>query len=69
MSPGILGYCGAKRVMPHILLELLMCHHLNHVLNIGCKSTQSELVGGNVPNLIYNVLKHIKPLMLHECIQ
>jgi hypothetical protein len=24
MSPWILGRCGAKRVMPHILVELLM---------------------------------------------
>jgi hypothetical protein len=39
MSPWILGHCGAKRLMCDILIELLMCHHLNHALNIRCKST------------------------------
>jgi hypothetical protein len=66
MSPWILGHYGAKRVMAHILVELLTSHHLNHVLNLWCKFTRSEWVSGNVPNLIHDVLKQ---LMLHECIQ
>jgi hypothetical protein len=69
MSPWILEHCVAKRVMPHILVEFLICHHLNHVLNIGSKSTRSERVGGVVQNLINDVLKHIKSHMLHESIQ
>jgi hypothetical protein len=69
MSSWILGHYGVKWVMCDILIELLMCHHLNHVLNIGCKSTQYERVGGNVLNLIHDVLKHIKSLMLNELIQ
>jgi hypothetical protein len=69
VSPQILGHCGVKRVMCVILVELLMRHHLNHTLNVGSKSTRSQRVGGSVPYLIHDVFKHIKPLMLHECIK
>jgi hypothetical protein len=69
MSPWILGNCEAKRLMCDILVELLMGHHLNHILNVGSKSTRSLRVGGYVPNLIHDVLKHIKLLMLHERIK
>jgi hypothetical protein len=69
MNPWILGSSGVKRLMCDILVELLMCHHLNHALNIGSKSTRSLRVGGNVSYLIHYVLKHIKPLMLHESIK
>jgi hypothetical protein len=52
----------------HEQVKFLMCHHLNHALNIGSKSTRSLRVYGNVPYLIHDVVKHIKPLMLHESI-
>jgi hypothetical protein len=65
MKPRILGSNRAKRVMSNILVEPLMSHYLNHVLNIGSKSTRSSRVGGDVPNLIHDVLKHIEPLILH----
>jgi hypothetical protein len=34
VSPQILGHCGAKWFMCVILIELLICHNLNHALNI-----------------------------------
>jgi hypothetical protein len=34
MSPQILRHCGTEWLMLDILVELLMCHHLNHELNI-----------------------------------
>jgi hypothetical protein len=69
MSARILGHSGMKRHMLDILVELLMCHHLNHILNVWTKSTRSRRVGGDVPNLINNVLKNIKAHGLHESIQ
>jgi hypothetical protein len=33
-SSWILGHCRAKRIMTHILVELLLCHRLNYKLNI-----------------------------------
>jgi hypothetical protein len=68
-SPWILGHCRVKRVMTHILVELLLCHKLNHKLNVWSKSTGSERVGGYVLYLIHNVLKDIKVHRLHESIQ
>jgi hypothetical protein len=41
VSPRILGQCEVKRVMCDILIELLMCHHLNHPPNVGRISTRS----------------------------
>jgi hypothetical protein len=43
-----------------------MSHNLNHALNVESKSTRSLRVDGYVPYLIHDVVKHIKPLMLHE---
>jgi hypothetical protein len=68
MSPWILWNSGAKWLMSNILIKSLMSHHLNHALNVGCKSTRSLRVYSNVPYLIHDVVKHIKLLMLHECI-
>jgi hypothetical protein len=59
-SPWILGHCGAKRVMPHILIELLLRHRLNHKLNVWSKAIGSERVGGYVPYLVHNILEDIK---------
>jgi hypothetical protein len=42
VSPWILGHYGEKGLMSDILVELLMCHHLDHALNVGCKSTRSQ---------------------------
>jgi hypothetical protein len=67
-SPWILGHYGAKWVMTHILIWLLLPHSLNHVLNVWSKTTRSEWVGGYVPYLIHNILKHIKAHWLHESI-
>jgi hypothetical protein len=59
MSPWILGNCGAKRLMSDILVELLIGHHLKHVLNVGSKSTRSLRVGGYVPWEMYiGVISH-----------
>jgi hypothetical protein len=63
MIPRILGHCRVKRLILYILVELVMCHHLNHVLNIRCKSIRSQWVGDDVPNLIHNILKNIKGFM------
>jgi hypothetical protein len=41
-SPWILVHYGAKWFMSYILIELLLSHHLNYVLNIWCKSTRSQ---------------------------
>jgi hypothetical protein len=68
-SPWILGHCRAKRVMMHILVKLLLCHILNHELNVWSKATRSERVGGYVSYLIYNVLIDIEAHRLHESIQ
>jgi hypothetical protein len=38
-SPWILGHCRVKRVMAHILVELLLRDRLNHKLNIWSKAT------------------------------
>jgi hypothetical protein len=65
-SPWILGNYRAKRVMTYILVQLLMCHRLNHKLNVWSKATGSERVGGYVPYLVYNVLEGIKVHQLHE---
>jgi hypothetical protein len=68
-SPWILGHCRAKRVMTHILVEILLHHRLNHKLNIWSKVTGSERVGGYVIYLIHNVHKDIKAHWFHESIQ
>jgi hypothetical protein len=68
MSYWILQNCRAKQLMCNILIELLKCHHLNHALNIWSKSTRYLWVDDNVPYLIHDVVKHIKPLMLYESI-
>jgi hypothetical protein len=68
-SPWILGHYWAKRVMTHILVALMLCHRLNHKLNVWSKATGSERVGGYVPYLIHNVLEDIKAHRLHESIQ
>jgi hypothetical protein len=69
ISPWILGHCRVKRVMMHILIELLLCHTLNHKLNVWSKATWSERVGGYVPYLVHNVLEDIKAHRLPESIQ
>jgi hypothetical protein len=69
MSPRLLGHGETKRCMLDVLVELLMCHHLNHILNVWTKSTRSHRVGGDVPNLINNILKNIKAHGLHESMQ
>jgi hypothetical protein len=38
-NPWILGHCRAKRVMTRILIELLLCHRLNHKLTVWSKAT------------------------------
>jgi hypothetical protein len=68
-NPWILGYCRAKRVMMHILVEFLLRHRLNHKLNVWRKATWSERVGGYVPYVVHNVLEDIKAHQLHESIQ
>jgi hypothetical protein len=65
----ILGDCRAKRVMTHILVELLLRHRINHELNVWSKATGSERVGGYVPYLIHNVLEDVEAHQLHESIQ
>jgi hypothetical protein len=65
-GPWIPRHCWAKRVMAHILVELLLRHRLNHELNVWTKATGSEWVGGYVPYLVHNVLKNIKAHWLHE---
>jgi hypothetical protein len=65
----ILGHYRAKRVITHILVELLLHHSLNHELNLWSKATGSERVGGYVPYLIHNILKDIEVHWLHESIQ
>jgi hypothetical protein len=62
---GSCANCRAKWLMCNFYIELLMCHHLNHSLNILSKSTRSLRVDGNVPYLIHDVVKHIKLLILH----
>jgi hypothetical protein len=59
----------AKLLMCYILLEPLMSYYLDRAHDIWGKSTRSERVDGYIPNLIYNIIKHIKPFMLHECIK
>jgi hypothetical protein len=66
MSPWILGDCGVKQLMCNILVKFLMCHHLNHALNVGSKSTRLLRVYDNVLYIVHHVVKHIKLLMLHE---
>jgi hypothetical protein len=68
-SPWILEHYREKRVMTHILVELLLRHRLNHKLNVWSKATGSERVGGYVSYLIHNVLEDIKAHWLHESIQ
>jgi hypothetical protein len=69
MSPWILRHRGMEWLMLDILVELLMCHCLNHELNVWNKSTRSSMVCGSVSYLIHNVLKNIKPCGLHDRIQ
>jgi hypothetical protein len=47
-NPWILGHYRVKRVMMDILVELLLCHRLNHELNVWNKATGSERVGGYI---------------------
>jgi hypothetical protein len=68
-SPWILGHCRVKRVMTHILVELLLRHRLNHELNVWSKATRYERVGGYIPYLIQNVLEDVEAHRLHESIQ
>jgi hypothetical protein len=68
-SPWILGHYRAKRVMMHILVQLLLRHRLNHKLIVWSKATGSERVGGYVPYLIHNVLEDVEADRLHESIQ
>jgi hypothetical protein len=68
-SPWILGHCRAKRVMMHILIELLLRHRLNHELNVWSKAKRSERVGDYIPYHIHNVLGHVEAHWLHENIQ
>jgi hypothetical protein len=68
-SPWILGHCRGKSVLMHIIVELLLCHRLNHKLHVWSKGTRSERVGGYVSYLIHNVLEDIKAHWLHESIQ
>jgi hypothetical protein len=58
-----------KWLMCCILVEPLMCHHLNHAHNVRSKSIRSLRVDSNVPNLIYDVVKGTKLLILHYCIK
>jgi hypothetical protein len=67
-SSWILGHCRMKRVMTHILVELLLCHRLNHELNVWSKATGSERVGGYILYLIHNVLKDVEAHRLLESI-
>jgi hypothetical protein len=69
MTSWILQNCRAKQLMCYILIEPLMGHHLDHAHDIQSKSTRSLRVDGNVPYLINNVVKHIEPLKLHDCIK
>jgi hypothetical protein len=68
-GPWIPRHCWARRVMAHILVELLLRHRVNHELNVWSKAIGSEWVGGYVPYLIHNVLKDIKAHRFHESIQ
>jgi hypothetical protein len=69
MSPQILRQCGAKRLILWILVELLLGHHLNHVLDVWSKSTRSQQVGCDVLDLIHDVLKDVEVHELHGSIQ
>jgi hypothetical protein len=40
VSPWILGNGRAQWLMCNILVKFLMCHNLNHTLNVGSKSTR-----------------------------
>jgi hypothetical protein len=64
-----LGNSRVKRLMCHILIELLMSHHLDHAHNIRSESTRSLRVYSNVPYLIDDVVKGIKVLILHNSIK
>jgi hypothetical protein len=67
-SPHILWHYGVKRIMSWVMVEFLLGHHLNHVLNIWSKATWSKRFGGYVSYLIYNVLKDVKAHRLDESI-
>jgi Co/Zn/Cd efflux system component len=64
-----LGNCRAKRLMYHILIEPLKSHNLDHAQNKRGKSTRSLRVDGYVLNLINDVIKSIKVIILHCSIQ
>jgi hypothetical protein len=66
---GGLGTVGRKRLMCHILIEPLMCHHLDHAHNLRSESTRSLRVDSNVPYLINDVVEGIKVLILHDSIK
>jgi hypothetical protein len=68
-SPWILGHCRMKRVMTHILVELLLRHRLNQKLNVWSRAIGFERVGVYIPYLVHNVLEDIKAHRLHESIQ
>jgi hypothetical protein len=65
----ILWNCRAKWLMCYILIEPLMGHRLDHAHDIWSKSIRSLRVDNNVSYLINDVVKHIEPLILHECIK
>jgi hypothetical protein len=58
-----------KRVMTHILVELLLRHRLNQKLNVWSRAIGFERVGVYIPYLVHNVLEDIKAHRLHESIQ
>jgi hypothetical protein len=68
MASWILGNCGAEWLMCNIIIEPLMCYHLDHAHDVRSKFIRSLRVDDNVPYFIHNVVKHIKPLILHESI-
>jgi hypothetical protein len=68
-SPWILRHCKVKRVMTHILVELLLRYRLNHKLNVWSKATESERIGGYILYLIHNVLEGVEAHRLYESIQ
>jgi hypothetical protein len=55
------------RPMCNILIKSLMCHNLNHALNVWSKYTRPQRVDGDVSNHIDYVVERIKLIVLHEC--
>jgi hypothetical protein len=59
----------AKGLRCRILIEPLMCHHLDHAYNIRSESTRSLRDDNNVLYLINDVVKDNKVLILHDSIK